>query len=111
MQPLPTAAPRLQIAAPQPGASVGRSFVLQGVAAGSDRVDVFLEPDRDAGGPLVGSGVPGELSPGLHLNRPIGSSEFFAPATVPKGDHTLYVHAHSARSGQDTIITLTITAS
>jgi hypothetical protein len=103
-------APRVQVASPMPGASVGRSFILQGlVAASIDRVDAFLEPDRDAGGPLVASAVPGSAN-GIRLNRVLASDEFVADASVSKGSHVLYVHAHST-IGQDVVVTIPITAS
>ena len=112
--PLPTLVPsepvHLDVAAPSPGASVGRSFFVQGVATGADRVDIFMEPDRDGGGALVGSGVPGELSPGTRLGRPLGADEFVAPTTVPRGGHTLYVHAHTP-SGQETVLVIPVTVS
>jgi len=112
--PVPTLVPsepvHLEVAAPAPGASVGRSFLVQGVATGADRVDIFMEPDRDGGGALVGSGVPGELSPGTRLGRPLGTAEFLAPTTVPRGGHTLYVHAHTA-SGQETVLVIPVTVS
>jgi hypothetical protein len=54
---VPTPSPRVlaEIQSPQPGDLVGRSFVVQVLAPGADRVDVFMEPDRDDGGHLVGS--------------------------------------------------------
>src|SRR5712691_135393 len=56
---VPTVVPRIraEIQAPQPGDLVGRSFIVQVLAPGADRVDVFLEPDRDSGGRLAGSAV------------------------------------------------------
>jgi hypothetical protein len=102
--------PRVQVAYPVAGANVGRSFILQGVVASSvDRVDVFLEPDRDAGGPIVASAVPGSAA-GIRLKRALGSGEFYAAVNVPKGDHVLYVHAHSS-AGPDVVVTIPITAS
>jgi hypothetical protein len=111
--------PRLDVAAPARGASVGRSFLVQGVSydvhatsgAGVDRVDVFLEPDRDAGGPIVGSGAPGDATLSARLGRALGPNEFVAYATVPRGEHTLYVHAHSAVTGQEIVISVPVVVS
>jgi hypothetical protein len=111
-RPAPSDPPRLEVAAPQPGASVGRSFAVQGIVAGADHVDVFLEPDRDAGGALIGSGTPGELSPAIRLGRPLGAGEFIAPTNgVPRGSHILYVHAHSSITGQEIVLTIPVTVS
>jgi hypothetical protein len=110
-RPAPSDVPRLDVASPQPGASVGRSLLVQGVATGLDRVDIFLEPDRDGGGPLVGSGIPGELSPGARLSRPLGAGEFIAPSTLPRGGHTLYIHARSSITGQEIVVSIPISVS
>lgn len=104
--------PRLDVASPQPGASVGRSVLVEGTAASSvDRVDVFLEPDRDAGGMLVGSGSPGQSMADARTGRSVGSGEFTIPTSIPRGGHTLYVHARSAASGQETVLSIPISVS
>src|SRR5262249_2780601 len=42
--------PQMEIQAPSPSASVPRSFTIQVLAPGADRIEVFLEPGRDRGG-------------------------------------------------------------
>src|SRR5207302_1797451 len=73
---VPTVVPRIraEIQAPQAGDTVGRSFVVQVLAPGADRVDVFLEPDRDGRRPRGGRGpaTNGERSRGLEAG--LGSS-------------------------------------
>ncbi|MBV9173180.1 MAG: hypothetical protein JOZ81_24200 [Chloroflexi bacterium] len=108
VQPTPTP-PRVLISWPTAGASVSRAFTMQGtVAAGVDRVDIFMDSDRDAGGVIVGSAVPGSLA-GVRLNRSISSDEFYAVVNVSKGNHVLYIHGHSTGGG-DTLVTLAIAA-
>ena len=46
---------------------------------------------------------------GLALGA-FGATEFFALANVPRGDHTLFVHAHSP-TGQEVVLTIPIVAS
>jgi len=100
----PTVTPRVrvEIQAPQPGDLVGKSFGVQVLAPGADRVDVFLEPDRDGGGHLVGSAA---------LTRTqVASTPFLAPVVAPAGMHTLYVHVH-APAGPEEVLTLQVTVS
>jgi hypothetical protein len=87
---------QVDIQAPQPGDQVPRSFVMQVLAPDADRVDVFLEPDRDAGGRLVGfvSQAPGTP---LRVN-----------VNVPPNAHTLYVHAFSTALAQEAVLTLPV---
>jgi hypothetical protein len=97
---VPPAAPasRFEVSAPEPGASVGRSFLVQGiVGAGFDRVDVFLEPGRDAGGPLVGTSQ-------------LAGSTFVVTTSVPRGAHTIFVHGHQT-DGREIVLTIPIVAS
>jgi len=67
-----------------------------------------MDSDRDAGGVIVGSAVPGSLA-GVRLNRSISSDEFYAVVNVSKGNHVLYIHGHSTGGG-DTLVTLAIAA-
>jgi hypothetical protein len=90
----------VEIQAPQPGDSVGRTFVLQLLAPNADRVDVFLEPGRDQGGRLVGSASVGKLS-----NAP-----FRVTVSLPPGSHTLSVHAQSTTTGREKVLALPIVA-
>ena len=86
-----------EIESPQPGDQVPRSFVLQMLAPDAARVDVFLEPDRDNGGRLVGSTLAG--STGTPLKTTV---------SAPAGSHTLYVHVTSAVLGQEQLLTLPV---
>jgi hypothetical protein len=91
---VPAPAP-LEIRSPQPGDQVSRSFILEGSAfspGAIQRVDVFLEPGRDAGGRLVGSAEADQLS----------GAVFRVVTTLPVGGHTLDVHAR-ATSGQELV--------
>jgi hypothetical protein len=101
----PTVTPRLraEIQAPQPGDLVGRSFSVQVLAPGADRVDVFLEPDRDNGGHLVGSAT---LARAQLANTP-----FLATVVAPAGMHTLYVHVHAPTAAREEVLTLQVTVS
>jgi hypothetical protein len=94
----PAARPPLEaeIQAPQPGAQVPRTFTLQVLAPLADRMAVFLEPDRDAGGRQLGavSQTPG--SP-LKLN-----------VNVPLNGHTLYVHVFSTALGSEAVLQLPV---
>jgi hypothetical protein len=101
----PTVVPRIraEIQAPQPGDTVGRSFTVQVLAPSADRVDVFLEPDRDNGGHLVGSAtVPHDQLPGGSL---------LATVAAPVGMQTLYVHVHASTSAREELLVLPVTVS
>jgi hypothetical protein len=87
-----------EVETPQPNDVVGRSFVMQVLAHGADRVDVFLEPDRDAGGRLLGSSA-----------TSVGDV-FSIPLIVSANGHTLFVHAISTASRQEQVLTLPIIA-
>jgi hypothetical protein len=80
----------LEIQAPQPGTLVTRTFTLQVLAPSADRVTVFLEPDRDQGGLLVGSATVSQAS----------RATIQVTVRVPSGAQTLYVHAESSTTGQ-----------
>ena len=94
--PITNAELHAEIQAPQPQKPVQRSFVVQVLAPKADRVDVFLEPDRDAGGRLVGfvSQAPGAPLK-VHVNTVLGA-------------HTLYVHVSSTTLGQEAVLTLPV---
>ncbi|MBV9358311.1 MAG: hypothetical protein JO023_22590 [Chloroflexi bacterium] len=110
--------PHLVVTAPRSGAMVSGSYVLQGSAydpsatasqgTGIDRVEAFLEPDRDGGGRLLGDAVlvPSDSSAG---SGPQGAT-YTLPVRVAPGPHTLYVHAHSAITGLETVVTVPFTA-
>ena len=102
--PLPVATPvpsfRAEVTSPQPNDEVGRSFVVQVVAAGADRVDIYLEPDRDNGGRLVGSS---SVPPGTSASSPVKIA-----VSAPVDNHTLYVHVASSASGQQQVLTVPI---
>jgi len=102
---VPTVAPRVraEVQAPQAGDTVGRSFVVQVLAPGADRVDVFLEPDRDGGGRLVGSAaITRDQLPG---------APFMATVVAPLGVHTLYVHVHAQTAAREEVLILPLTVS
>jgi hypothetical protein len=87
-----------------PGAndSVNRSLTIQGSAApGIDSVQVFLEPDRDNGGRMIGSASRAQLA----------DTAFQASVEIPSGGaHTLYVHVHSASTGKEEITSVPVRA-
>jgi hypothetical protein len=103
---VPTLTPRVraEIQAPQPGDTVGRSFIVQVLAPGADRVDVFLEPDRDSGGHLVGSAS-------VTRAQPANNTPFLATVVAPAGMQTLYVHVHAPATTREEVLTLPVAVS
>ena len=102
----PAAAPssvplHAEIESPQPGDPVNRSLLVQVLAQGADRVDIFLEPDRDFGGRMVGSSTSAVTS------TPSGAL-FRVPVSIPLDGHTLYVHVSSTATRQEQVLTLPI---
>jgi hypothetical protein len=95
---------RLQVDAPKAGASIGRTAFVQGIAfdPGVDQVDVFLEPDRDRGGRLVGS---------ISLRTPSPARFSVTISGLPPGQHTLYVHAHSALANRESVVPIPVESS
>jgi hypothetical protein len=91
---------RLQVDAPRAGASIGRTAFVQGIAfdLGVDQVEVFLEPDRDRGGRLVGSTTLRSSSP----------ARFSVSITIPAGQHTLYVHARSSAANRESVVPIPV---
>lgn len=89
-----------EIESPQPGDQVPRSFVLQMLAPDADRVDIFLEPDRDNGGRRVGSAL---ATPADSVGNPLKTT-----VSAPPGSHTLYIHVTSAAQGQEQLLTLPV---
>jgi hypothetical protein len=98
----------LSVGNPQPGDLLPRGrYVMEGVAFdraansgnGVDRVSVFVE-DRDAGGQLVGDAV---------LGKPTATG-YTVTADLSKtgGGHTLFVYAHSAVSGRETVVSFPV---
>jgi hypothetical protein len=102
---LPTLVPRIkvEIQAPQAGDTVGRSFAVQVLAPGADRVDVFLEPDRDGGGRLVGSAAASRDQ--------LATAPFMATVSAPLGMHTLYVHVHAPTAAREEVLILPVAVS
>ena len=101
--PTPVAAPvvptpdiRPEVQSPQPGDSVPRKFTLQVRGPNAERVDVFLEPDRDQGAHLAGSAV------AARVGAPLS-----AVVNAPPGSHTLYIHV-SSHSGQEVLLTVPV---
>jgi hypothetical protein len=91
----------VEIQVPRPGDLVARTFMLQVLAPGADRVDVFLDPGRDRGGHLVGSASTRQLS----------TTPFQVRVNAPRGSQTLHVHAYSTTSGPETVLSLPVVVS
>jgi hypothetical protein len=91
---------RAEVESPQPNDQVNRSFIVQVLAQGADRVEVYLEPDRDNGGRLVGSAM---VPPGTSVGAPVK-----IPVSAPLDGHTLYVHVASSASGRQQVLTVPI---
>jgi len=98
----PTPMPRLraEIASPRPGDQVAHSFVMEVLAPNADRIDVFLEPDRNLGGRLVGS-------TSLSRAQPAGAP-LRVTVNAPLGGQTLYVHVSSTSLAQEQILTVPV---
>jgi hypothetical protein len=96
--------PRVQLKAeiqsPSPGALVSRTFGVQVLAPNADRVDVFLEPDRDRGGRLVGSASSAE--------RKAPGATFSVTVTAPPTAQTLFVHVSFLAGGHEEVLTLPV---
>jgi hypothetical protein len=101
--PVPVVAPppfRVEVESPQPSQQISRSSIVEVLAPTADRVDVFIEPDRDQGGKLVGSM---SLAPGAPP-----PSTFRVTVNLPLDGHTLYVHASSSLTGQQALVTVPV---
>ncbi|GAC1320986.1 MAG: hypothetical protein NVSMB2_17340 [Chloroflexota bacterium] len=104
--PAPLNAPFLDVANPHPNESVPASFNMSGMAydplaesgTGIDQILVFVE-DRDAGGINVGAAT---------LFDPVLVNGWSARVTLPLGPHTLFVYAHSAITGRETVISIPV---
>jgi hypothetical protein len=96
---VPTPTPLLQaeIAAPHPGDRVTRSFTLEVAATNADRIDVFLDPDRNEGGRLVSSAATLRVGNSLRVT-----------VNAPLGQQTLHVHVFSTGLGQEQILTVPV---
>jgi hypothetical protein len=100
--PAPLVPPRLEVTTPPASSSVRTGQIIQGIAsdpnvasgAGIDRIEVYLEPGRDAGGQLLGL-----------ANRTDASTWTFV-LRAARGWHTLYFYASSTVSGIETVIAL-----
>ncbi|HEY7067024.1 MAG TPA: hypothetical protein VII06_36500 [Chloroflexota bacterium] len=71
---------------------------------GVDRVDVYLDGERDAGGTRLGQATYGLQRPDVAAN--LGSQQFLLSgfalqATVDAGPHTVYVYAHPSDQSAD----------
>jgi hypothetical protein len=109
--PLPptVAAPVLDLANPTSGAVLPTgNVIIDGVAydpaatdgTGIDRVELFLD-SRESGGLSLGSAVPG--------NNALNPRAFSIKADIPSntnGGHSLVAYAHSAVTGQETVVTV-----
>jgi len=106
--PAPTLPPLLDVRWPTPGVRVTPSFVLEGTAfdpvtrdghtAHAHYIEVFLEPGRDRGGRLVGTARVGQVD----------GTEFRVLTTIPRGDHTLHVHARSVTTGREVVVRIPV---
>lgn len=101
--PVPVAAPppfRVEVESPQPGQRVSRTYIVEVLAPTADRVDVFIEPDRDQGGKLVGwmALTPGTPPP----------ATFRVTVNLPQDAHTLYVHVSASVTGQQALVTVPV---
>jgi len=89
------------------------TVIIEGVAydpaatsgSGVDKVDIYLG-DRDAGGLLLGSAVPGATINPLVVESgsPLAQAAFSVRADVPSnmsGSHVLFAYAHSSVTGKD----------
>jgi hypothetical protein len=101
---------QFDLANPSPGARVDPGkYVVQGMAldtqaedgSGIDRVDFFLG-SREQGGMILGHAVPGI--------GPFGATSFETTITLPNqtGGQELFGYAHSAVSGQESVISFPI---
>jgi hypothetical protein len=89
-----------EVESPQPNDQVARSFVMQVLAQGADSIEVYLEPDRDNGGRLVGAAT---VPAGTSAASPVRIT-----VNAPVDGHTLYVHVESSASGQQQVLTVPI---
>jgi hypothetical protein len=108
--PVSHAGPVLSLANPSAGdVLLNGDVIIEGTAfdpaatdgAGVDRVELFLD-SRDAGGLSLGSGSPG-------ANGASSARAFHIKVTVPtnaNGGHTFYAYAHSAVTGQETVVSV-----
>ena len=99
--PVPRPRVAAEIASPQAGDQVPRNFVLQMLAPDGARIDVFLEPDRDNGGRLVGSAA-------STSSTESAGNLFKTTISAPVGSHTLYIHVTSAVPDQEQVLTLPV---
>jgi hypothetical protein len=94
------------------GDAAGTQLYISGWAAdprsaggtGVDRVDVYLDGERDAGGTFLGRATYGLARPDVAAH--LGSSRFALSgyaivATVTPGPHTVYVYAHPSDQPAD----------
>jgi hypothetical protein len=108
----------LVVGNPQPGDLLEPgAYVVQGVAAdpsagsppGVDRVQVFFDQSREAGGRFIGAVQAGEDSPGQRLT----ASGFalvarFPDAPAPNNTHAVFVYARSASTGLEEVVSFQV---
>jgi hypothetical protein len=101
-----------ELANPSPGSRVEMgNTIVEGVATdtrapdglGIDRIDFFLD-SRDQGGTNIGTAIP------TMVPAPFGRGSFEATVAFPNtaGGHDLVAYAHSAVTGQESIIAVPI---
>jgi hypothetical protein len=94
------------------GGTTGTTLEVRGWAAdpsarggtGVDRVEVYVDGERNAGGTLLGQATYGLQRPDVAAN--LGSQQFLLSgfalqATVSPGPHTIYVYARSSDAPRD----------
>jgi hypothetical protein len=84
----------MDVMAPAPDAEVPRHFLVDVLAPGADRIDVFLDPGRDRGGRLAGSLSTSALLGLSGASSAFSSGAFHVPVTAGAGPQSIYVHAH-----------------
>ena len=112
--------PALEVANPSPGAMLETgAMTIQGVAydpaategIGVDRVSVFLD-DRDMGGMFLGDAKLAQptFMPTEGAQFPNAGWMLLTPTLKGTGDgHMLYVYAHSAVTGDETVLRIPVT--
>ena len=115
-------APVLQLSSPLASGTVlePAPYLFTGVAfdknattgAGIDRVQLFLDADRDQGGQLLAEARPLDPAAAVTPDSMIAGDDFqlSAPALSP-GAHTLYAYAYSSVTNEETVVAIPVTVS
>ena len=110
----------LEVGNPSSGDTVlTGGYTMEGIAydaaaqqgLGIDRIDIFLD-SRDDGGTRIGGAMLGTPNPRAAAGSQFGQAGWRAMVTLPnnqQGLHTLFVYAHSAVTGQESVIQVPIT--